>query len=123
MAVETRGNVAVASATFTGGIVCNNAVGGRACDRWPFVAGAAGEVAVETRCWCTRCTTANASSAVSSGAVGLQTERACTAAGGTFFAAMILSSEAEETDLRVARLCTTDARKRVDGCSVSLGAG
>ena len=48
-AVETRGNVAVTGATFTVVVVCDGTVDGRACDGWPFVAGAAGGDAVETR--------------------------------------------------------------------------
>ena len=41
-AVQTNGSVAVAVTTFTVVTVCNGTVGGRACNRWPFVAGAAG---------------------------------------------------------------------------------
>ena len=47
-AIETRVGIAVAVATFTIVIICVGAGGGRACDRWPFVAGTGGEDAVET---------------------------------------------------------------------------
>ena len=45
---ETRVGIAVAGATFTVVIICGGAVGGRAWVTWPWIAGAAGEDAVET---------------------------------------------------------------------------
>ena len=69
--------MAIAGATFTVVIICNGTVGGRACNRWPFVAGAAGGDAVETCCWCANLCNTNALSAVGSGAVGLHAERSC----------------------------------------------